>query len=161
MAHLVAQLHCGEFQYPTLVLFLGKTAKDDALDSLFPHNHVRGRRKHKSAINLHLESASAHSDYPILFADCDPTLQVRVAPDTSPDAATRHFYPLPPGCQLSKSQILEDVLTRIIFTFIDVICLFADDCGGLYGARSLLSTWATSYNHSGSTVPWRPHIVVT
>lgn len=157
LAKLVADLTHSNSQTPTLVFFLGKQAKDCALDQLFPYERSCQRRTECSRISLQLDRSSKHADHPIMFADCDPSLRARVEWDTSPEVATRRVYPS--TCDSAPGpQLLEDVLNRVLFTFTDVICLFADDCGGLLGARSLLSSWAN--NQKDSRRAWKPHVIV-
>jgi hypothetical protein len=161
LAQLAGQLDCKDSQTPTMVLFLGKRAKDDALDQLFPDDHCHRRRTHGSSINLRLDRSSTHSAHPIMLADCDPSLRARVEWDEHPNVATQQYYPLPWQSSMARLQFLDDILPRLLFTFTDVICLFADDCGGLLGALSLLLPWARSYTTFRGHIAWRPHIVVT
>jgi hypothetical protein len=160
LAQLAGQLDCKDSQTPTIVLFLGKRAKDDALGQLFPDDHCHRRRRHGSSVNLRLDRSSTRSAHPIMFADCDPSLRARVEWDEHPNAATRQYFPLAWQSRMATSQLLDDILPRLLFAFTDVICLFADDCGGLLGALSLLLSWARSYTPSRDHIAWRPHVVV-
>jgi hypothetical protein len=161
MAQLVSEMSRKDSQYPSLAFFLGKKTKDDALQQLFPRDHCRQNRRAASGtvINLQLDRSSAHSRHPLLFADCNPSLRPGYEWDEKPSSAMRKFYPWAPPPSTTRLDLLEDILARLLFRFTDVICLFADDCGGLRGARSLLSVWAKR-NKQRTASLWRPHVVV-
>jgi hypothetical protein len=52
------------------------------------------------------------------------------------------------------------VLNRLLFLFTDVICLFADDVGGLDGVKTLLTRWATIGSASSLPSTVRPRLLV-
>jgi hypothetical protein len=47
----------------------------------------------------------------------------------------------------------------VLFLFVDVICIFADDIGGLDAVRTSLSTWAT-VGRSASSLEHRPRVLI-
>jgi hypothetical protein len=161
LAQLVSEMSHKDSQCPSLAFFLGAKAKDDALQQLFPGDHGRRNRRADSGtvINLQLDRSSTHHSHPLLFADCNPSLRPDFEWDEKPSRAMGQFYPLAHARSTSKLDLLEDILARLLFRFTDIICLFADDCGGLLGARCLLSGWAKRNKQRTGNL-WRPHVVV-
>ncbi|KAL3246557.1 hypothetical protein ABHI18_012681 [Aspergillus niger] len=58
-------------------------------------------------------------------------------------------------------QALQDIIiSRLIFLFTDVVCVFADDVGGFEGTRRLLTTWAAIGSASSLPPAVRPRVIV-
>lgn len=132
-------------QFPSLTLYLGRKEKDSALRTLHQNNNLR-RYQGQTAINLDVDNDSVERNSPYLFADCDPTIR-------SPEGAQVALGLPQETCHFSKTfslswartmfhQIHDVILSRALFIFTDVICIFAEDVGGLDGVRTLLDTWA-------------------
>jgi hypothetical protein len=52
------------------------------------------------------------------------------------------------------------VMCRLLFLFVDVVCIFADDLGGLDAVKSILLTWAHISSGSSLPVAVRPRIII-
>ena len=57
-------------KFPTVFFFVGKKRKVSALQDIFPNNNITRRKAHGIA-SLHLDTTTAGSRYPLLFADCN------------------------------------------------------------------------------------------
>ena len=135
-------------QVPSLAFFMGRTRKNIALREIFPDNNLTRRQRTLAAsINLQIDNASSfqidnassYLDYPVLFADCDPTLQAILHHDQSSYRChTNKVLPLPWEASV-QHQLLDYVLSRLLFSFTDVIYLFIKDLSGLKDISILLS----------------------
>lgn len=124
---------------PCLGLFLGTKTKDAALHEVFPHNNLERQRCAQGIIRLELDNSSLKSDHPILFADTDPNLPVITYDNCQSSSYLRRVVSLPWAAAVPH--LVQDIiLSRLLFLFADVICLFADDLGGLDGVKTLLTT---------------------
>lgn len=142
-------------QFPQITLLLGRRLKEKALRKLCDSQY-RGQRR-KNNLNIRVDNRSLHSVYPKFFADCDPTAlnlqEACTGPRTCHQDQLLSFGSLP-------SRLHDLLLCRLIFLFVDVVCVFADDLGGLDAVKSLLLTWANI--GSGSSLPRvvRPRVII-
>ncbi len=72
-ARVVGELQEPSKQFPQVIFFMGRKEKNAALRRLCRNNY---RGHHSQTINLRTDNSTIKSDYPRLFADCDPTYQV-------------------------------------------------------------------------------------
>ena len=146
-------------QYPSLLFFIGRKAKDLALRELFPHNNVRRGRQDRNCIaNLRLDASSISCTRPILFADSDP-LSVIYRNHEIASCHRTTSYPTP--WALTSDHSLYDTLhARLFFPFTDVICIFADDFKDLESVRDSLNAWATIGLASDLPKEIRPRVVI-
>lgn len=157
-ARVVAELPDPSTQLPQVVFCLGRRSKDQALKELCGGNY-RGQHRLQRCINLRSDNRTLHSLQPRFFADCDPTCQPRLASSENisichPDQA--HPIDLP-----STAHSLYDLLlSRLLFLHVDVLCVFADDMGGLEGVRERLCTWARIGSASNLSNVVRPRVIV-
>lgn len=115
-------------QYPQISLFLGRRLKDKALRALCDSNFKRNC--YKSAINIRTDNRLLYALYPRFFADCDPTSETLYEACIGPRAY--HYDQVLLFRSVPFSYSLYDlILSRLLFMFVDVICIFEDDLGGL------------------------------
>jgi hypothetical protein len=144
---------------PCLGLFLGREKKDAALREVFPDNNLERQRCPQGVIRLELDNASLQSDHPILFADTDPNLPAITYNNCQSSSHSRRVVSLPWAAAVPH--LVQDIiLSRLLFLFTDVICLFADDVGGLDGVKTLLTTWATIGSASSLPSTVRPRLLI-
>lgn len=122
-------------QYPSMQLFVGRTAKAQALRSLYPHNNIGRHQKHGFA-RLHLSSGA--SSYPLLF------IESSLAPEAEPwqprqEPLRRHHLPS------TRDHTCQDVHALLyqclLLPLVDTVCLFAADFGGIRRVQHLLESW--------------------
>lgn len=155
---VIEQLTNPEAKSPGLAFFLGRRKKDTALCQIFPQNNLK-RRCVQGSIRLEADKASLKSDHPILFADTDPNLQIITDDQCCLSCHSHRIVSLPWAAAVPH--LLQDtILSRLLFLFTDVICLFADDVGGLDGVKTLLTSWATIGSASSLPSTVRPRLLV-
>lgn len=144
-------------QYPQIAFFLGRHVKEKALRTLCNSNYKGPRRKH--AVNIRADNRTLHALHPRLFADCDPTFQIpQPVPAGARSCHQDHISSigdLPPDCSMH-----DVVMGRLLFMFADVICIFADDFGGLNAVHEMLSKWVRIGSASSLPSGIRPRVIV-
>ncbi|EDN05103.1 predicted protein [Histoplasma mississippiense (nom. inval.)] len=157
LARVIGELHKPYEQYPHVIFFMGTKHKDAALRQLCKGNYRR--TNNRGAINLRADSNSLGSTYPRLYADCDPgRCTLHPAFNTPQTCHRQEIFPV--RWPTSPTEPYDLVIARLLFLFTDVICIFAEDVGGLEATRTLLLKWAAI--GSASTLPprVRPRIIV-
>ncbi|KFY69541.1 hypothetical protein V496_00161 [Pseudogymnoascus sp. VKM F-4515 (FW-2607)] len=148
-------------QYPSTLLFIGKASKSAALRCIYRGSRISSYRN-RGVANISLDPKTANDSYPVFIANASPD---GVTAIDSLGTAKCHET----TCQLldwSRSfdappqlQNIKDLIhARLLLMFTDVICIFADDCGGLDGVMTKLITWARL--NSASSLPVRPRVLV-
>lgn len=144
-------------QCPQTILLLGKKEKDIALRRLCKS---RDRSRVPGSISIRADGSSERSQYPRIFADWNPqSREVRPA-FNSPRVCHREEN-IPVNWPRTATWDPYDlVLSRLLFLFCDIICIFSEDIGGMEATQSLLTTWANI--GSASTLPdrIRPRVIV-
>lgn len=146
-------------QFPSLTFFMGRKRKEAALRVIFPHNNTPKKQQVTDTVKLRIDNATLNAEHPLLFADCDLN-QIKLQSDDCyhlchPDQR------LPFTSAASAAHPPFDILlTRLFFLFTDVICIFAEDLGGLENVQKSLMRWATV--GSASTLPAnvRPRVLI-
>jgi hypothetical protein len=137
---------------PSLFLLVGGDAKAVALKELF---RVKSRLRR-----------SAHGVQ--LAVDCSTGLHERPLWIAHGAAPAPSISGIPPGkChEITRREIRSEhlggiahrVYSGLLLPFVDVLCIFADDIGGLEAAAGLLSTWLDDQSRPLDAV--RPHVIV-
>lgn len=148
---LVGTLPDPSRQFPQTVFCIGGQEKRRAIDHFFPgHDLQQVRPSLDGLADLHLDISRSHLDSPIFFVDCTLEGLVRVKTRTG----QRSRKPSGPHSSvLTFPRRNNTILTRLLFPFADVICVFADDLGGLDVALTYLDAW--SAGEIAATTPWR------
>ena len=140
LSRLTQDLPRPTIQYPNLVLLLGTRNKDMATKELFPRNNIR-RSKSRSFLDLRLDVSTIDQECPVLFGDGD-FLETE-APSSSEVCHSRSVLPIAwkPPAHVREAEVLQ---ARLFSSFGDVVCIFADDYGGLSSVGHLIRRWASS-----------------
>jgi hypothetical protein len=147
-------------QYPSVVFFIGKNTKIKALRALYPQNAISNRRKFGIA-NICVDSTTENDEHPVLLAECCPDYthtKPRGGTETCHDT-TSHSIAWPNG-GTERQELIDHVQARLLSLFMDVLCLFACDYGGLDAVAERLISWASI--GSASTLPRaiRPRLLI-
>lgn len=148
-------------QRPSILFFFGKQFKGRALRALFPGNTISNCRKYGIA-NICADSTTRNDEHPILIADSSPDykqIQLR-GKDTCHETINHPVAWLDEGDQEKKQHLANHVLSRLISLFIDVLCIFAQDCGGLDGVVDKLAAWTAIGSASSLPRAVRPRLLV-
>lgn len=149
---LLSLLTHADDQYPLLSVFLGSKTKDLALQGIFSQNNIR-RTRPVARIGLRLDSRSADTDIPILFADGD----VGPCRDSVMSGAQEH----PLAWDISPTDnALQLVYARLLFLFADIICIFANDFPDLPSVAQFLVDCVSLQIKSTFPAAVRPRVLV-
>ncbi|KKZ66707.1 hypothetical protein EMCG_07612 [[Emmonsia] crescens] len=148
LRQLIEELSSPWTQFPSMAMFMGRKRKDVALKQLFPENALTSGPE----VSIGVDNKTIFSNHPIFFADCDPHMTHFTSERSGVEA-----IPIP-WATSNDCDVLDLCVSRLLFMFTDVVCIFADDVGGLEGAKTLLASWA-SYG-SASSLPTRPRVIV-
>ena len=156
-ARVVHEMINPESQYPSMIFFIGRQSKNAALREMFPNNNMR-RGKADGLVNLWLDSSTYDSDTPLLFAEADPLARV---PERLGGSMCHTYTTLPLPRPLDKDQdIVQLLYARLVALFSNVVCIFAEDLGGLDGVASFLSHWIKIGEVSTLPPSVRPRVVI-
>ena len=157
LTKVIQEMTSPSTQYPSSMLFLGQKIKNSALRDLFPcNNFPRGRPD--GIVNIRLDSSTISSELPFLIADGDPLRRLCYRLDTS-ECHQGSSSSIAWAVSTHQS-FLDHIFARLVFLFSDVICIFADDFGGLETVASLLTAWVRIGSASSLPKPVRPRVVI-
>lgn len=158
---VLGDLPSPDTKFPTVLFFLGKRGKVLALQKIFPNNNVTRRKAHGIA-SLHLDTTTAGSRYPLLFADCNPDAEFvnQIGQWDCCHENVRYRVHLADEAPPTSKGLVDKIHAQVLFNFVDVICFFADDLGGPEKVADRLTRW-TQCRRGSSCVPLhKPRIVV-
>lgn len=154
MGRITQQMGNPAHQFPSMLFCLGRTVKVQALQSLFRRNNIT-RRDGPGMARLHLSSTTARTQHPVWVIDGE--LQTRARPVTAPPWPR---LPLSVDGHLSYQELQHVCYARLLLPFVDVVCLFADDLGGLEKVHELLQLWTRVGAQNTATYEGRPQLIV-
>ena len=154
--YIIQEMTNADKQYPSTIFFIGSKSKDVALRQLFPHNNIR-RGTHNGAVNLRLDSSTITSDFPLLFADGDPQTQI---PHRLGTAACHENTTIPLSRSLTPQSSIRCLYARLVALFTDVVCIFAEDLGGLTETAKFLVNWVRFGDPSNLPRVIRPRVLI-
>ena len=144
-------------QYPSVVCFLGRKQKLIAMREIFPHNNFR--RSHRAGfVNLRLDSATLKSDFPLLLLDSDP-LSPMPQSISSPACHGEEILPTTWPAEWGH-RAKTTFYGRLVFLFCDVICIFAEDFGGLTEVAEFLRSCFQIRSASSLPERVRPRVII-
>lgn len=143
-------------QTPTLLYFIGKKAKNEALAFIFPGNGLSNRGAGLCRIRSDVNSIQSES--PIFIADGG--LNCRVTKPTSLCTCYHNTsYPLFWQPE-SKISVIDILTTRLILPFCTAIIWFIDDFGGAQTFRRHLERWTRIKANTGIKLELRPRLIL-
>ena len=158
LTQVISELNDPSNQWPTLLLFVGRKAKQIALKEIYPYNNVR-KGFNEGIITLRSETTSIHTKYPIFFAESDPFTSI--TPRTESHAHCHDISSTPLQWTKSISDDLLDIVhARLFGLFVDVLCIFADDYKDFDSVVRKLTTWASLGRTSFSLKGVRPKVII-
>ena len=138
--HVLREVPNPNIQFPSISYFIGKKAKVSALQALFPENNITRRQAHGIG-NLHMDSNTSSSCYPMLFADCTPGAECinQVGLWTGYHELKQFRLGSWVTRSIAKSSLIDQLQAQLLFLFTNVICIFADDVDPATG--ELIKKW--------------------
>jgi hypothetical protein len=150
-------------QFPSIIFFVGKKHKSTALKGLYPHNNPTRRKVHEIG-NLHIDSNTTSSAFPVIFADCTPIASRPILEGSwgTCHDQTRHLIHRVDDCDYaSRRNMISYTHINLFFPFVQVVCVFADDLGGNKACARYLWNWCQLASRSiESPVRGHPKLVV-
>ena len=142
MSQLVRELKNPLNKRPSSLLFVGRQAKDLALQELFPDNNFK---KHccDGLATLRIDNASTYFDHPIFFAESSPSQAISLAAEDPCVGETKSF-PIQWAEDTTVQHLYNVLHARLFCLFADVVCVFADDFADFDHAVQLLKSWAAA-----------------
>ncbi len=156
LARVIGELTNPATQQPSVLLFIGRKAKTQALRELFP-NHIKKGRNDGIA-TLRIDNTSLYSDHPVLFAESDPSATVASNPNAS--CHESESFPIRWANTMTLHNAYDILHTRILCPFSDVLCIFADDFPNFNSVVDRLKTWAVAGGGSSPLEHVRPSVVI-
>ena len=151
-------------QYPSTLMFVGKASKSAALRAIYCKSRISNYRNHGIA-NICLDPKTADDAYPVLIANASPDGTAGTNPSSAGEKCHETtFHPLDCSSNLDvipqRQDLIDTIQARLLAMFVDVVCIFADDCGGLPGVVAKLTTWAKHNSASSLPSTVRPRVLV-
>ena len=139
-----------------MVLFLGSRSKDIALTSLYKLQG--GRRLIGTGQNsIHIDPATMGTDCPIFIAQSTPLApEFALAKQNACHETSSHTV----RWTSNKQELWLAVHCRYLFLFSDVICLFANDFGGVQETVKMLCKLASFGSASSAPQQLRPRVLI-
>ncbi|KFY31633.1 hypothetical protein V493_00940, partial [Pseudogymnoascus sp. VKM F-4281 (FW-2241)] len=144
-------------QYPSIVLFIGKTLKNKALRALYPQNELYSASG-TDYTGPAFKAGSGAQAFEMYEAASKKGSRGK---QTCHDTSNHHVsWPSVEGNGSQRQQSIDHVQARLLSPFTDVLCLFAQDYGGLDAVAETLITWATIGPASSLEHPIRPRLLI-
>lgn len=140
LGRIVEELTNPVTQQPSLLLFIGRKAKNQALRELFPHHIKKGRND--GVVNPRIDNTSIYSNHPVLFAESDPSATIASTPSLA--CHESESFPIRWASPTTVHGIYDCLHARILCPFTDVVCVFADDFPNFDCVVDRLRTWAVT-----------------
>ena len=144
-------------QKPSLIFFPGAGSKNNALSYLFRLERLR-KGSRDGGNSLRLDRSTDHSENPLLIAESDleppPPSSLQYV-NCHENRAHKMVWPLS-----TNEHLWTSLHVRLFFPFADVICIFADDFGGMDGVVRYLKTCLKHTFASSAPRPIRPRVVI-
>ena len=158
LTRLISELDNLANQWPTLLLFLGRKAKQIALKEIYPCNNIR-KGVNEGLITLRSETTSIHTKYSIFFVESDSSTSI------IPCSESHEYYHDISSTFLQRiksifNDLFDIVHARLFSLFIDVLCIFANDYKDFDSVVRKLTTWASLGRTSFSLKRVRPKIII-
>lgn len=157
MLRLFKSLYNPDRQFPYQVVCIGQKEKRSALRQIFLGNNPAKRPE--GLVNLYIDTCSIAQEYPLLLIDTDLLLEVQPRLLQHVSYYEIKTYRIDQDCP--PDFCFQDVLlARLVFLFADVICIFADDVGGLASASGYLLVQSRYSSASSLRSQVRPRMIV-
>jgi hypothetical protein len=159
--NVLGDLPFPDTQFPTILFCLGKGSKVLALQSMFPNNNITRRKAHGIA-NLHLDTTTAGSRYPLLFADYNPDAGFlnQIGQWNGCHENVRYRVHVGDDTAATAKELVDKIHAQLLLNFVDVVCFFADDLGGHEYVADRLMRWTQCRRDAQCLPLHKPSVVV-
>jgi len=147
MIRIVGKLTNSVSQQPSILLFIGRKAKNLALRELFPKQIKKD--SHDDIVTLRVDNRSLYFDHSVLFAESDPSVTISSIVNNifchETEASSIRWVKV-----TTMHNIYDILYGRLFCLFADVLCIFADDFINFESVVNRLKAWVAA--GSGSTL---------
>jgi hypothetical protein len=142
---LIKKLKRSTHQFPQIVLCIGEEEKRKLVTKTILDRPSRVIRSTRTTVplsggpaSIFFDESQSGDDHPIFFADyrLGGTIPERRPYRCHETKSVRNAWPL------EQPDIHDSVLTHLLFPFSDLVCLFADDLGGVDAVLDHVETWS-------------------
>ncbi|KYG40789.1 hypothetical protein M433DRAFT_8482 [Acidomyces richmondensis BFW] len=124
-------------QRPQTVLFCGDQKRNEALSSLFPTIWEARIGGDAGGISIHADAQTVEANAPLFLAVSNPMkISSGFSEDVDFESVIWHQ-----GGENEWMGLNDAIHSRLLFLFTDVVCVFADDLGGIKPAVDLVERW--------------------
>lgn len=163
---LIDEIPSPDLRQPSLLVFIGHTAKLSALRVLGAEKHRQkstGRRKRGGGVHLQRGNPDVFHDVPVLLADGDlPYRDLKKMSSAECHETRQLMLPRIRGGvrDLAIEDAADHLYSRLLGAFADVFCFFSTDVGGFGPVVRRLASWLE--NGKPTTLPKAtyPRVVV-
>lgn len=143
LQYVVHEMETPTTQYPSVLFFIGRKQKTALLRTIYPGNNL-ARRSGMGIARLHVRLGTGGSRFPLLLGDSDSCRKLVGLKDPRHESSSDHRLTWSQIRKPNGTEILNHVYTSLIFPLTDVLCLFADDMGGLRKVQTLILDWVNT-----------------
>ena len=140
LSRLLPELADSCNQKPSLILLVDRKAKNIVIREMFPWNNVR-RIKRDGLATLRVETSTTSTAYSIFFAESDPFAALSIEPEVSFLCHQTFTRPIQ-WEQFTSDDLFDIVHSQLLFLFVKVLCVFADDVESIEHVADRLKLWA-------------------
>ena len=156
LQRIVESLPDPDRQQPLVVACIGSTEKKFALRQLFPANDPKVGDGRAGLCKAYGDALTANSANPIMYWDIEPGHR---PPPQDTRAHCHQFQAFRMPSNNAAEEVSAVLVQRLLLPFADVVCIFAEDFGGLSKVTSHLQLW-TSLGTAASTWSLGARLVV-
>ena len=143
-------------QQPSILHFIGRSTKQAALKVLFPENSCKSHPQ-DATVTLKIDNNSAFSQYPIFFSEIQNHRTFRPAKEDYSNIAKVYSIK---NIDISTSKLFDFIYTRLLFLFVNVVCIFVDNLNGFVDTIEILKVWAQAPAPISNFESRKPRIIV-
>lgn len=157
MTRIVRKLTNLVSQQPSILLFIGRKAKNLVLQELFPKQIKKD--SYDNIVTLRVDNRSLYSNHLVLFAKSDPSMtissivnnifchEIETSSIRWVKATTMH-------------NVYNILYNRLFCLFVDVLCIFVDDFINFKSVVNRLKAWVVISNESTLFKQTKPRVVI-
>lgn len=149
-------------QFPFLILFAGNPSRVRALRALFPRNNVT-RKGPGGFVRLHLSTATAQKEQPVLFAETDIFTQNGLGDTVSSRYRfknLRRFHIPVPDKGASVEEVKRKIVANKILPWTKVICFFVSSSSEMANVQRLLQGSHRRLSVGDQPLPENIHVII-
>lgn len=146
--HLVGKLKRATNQFPQIVLCVGKEVNRKLVtETISNDSPSRAIRRSRSATSqssgltsISLDTSQLEDEHPVFLAGFQPNGPIKEStqPRCHETKTIHNTWPL------QQPGVHDAVLTRLLFPFSDLVCLFAEDLGGVDAVLDKIEIWSSA-----------------